>query len=421
MLEIKEEFKKLIPPLTSEEFNQLEQNCLAEGIREAILTWNGFIIDGHNRYEIANKWNLDFQTKSKHFKDELDVKIWMVNNQFGRRNLQDFVKGELMKALEELEKQKGKEKQLQTLRKGIETPDLSIIDKTETHDTRKIVAEKLGWSTGKKAQFDVVVKKAPEEVKQKLRTGEVSINQAYQEIKKEEKEFIKQEKKIEQEKIINEIENTKFKNIETEIEKGWYKVGNQYLYYGSNTDIEFINKLPKAKFCFADPPYNAGVDEWDFNFKWELDYLQEYADVIAVTPGGWNACNFYKETKMNYIWEMFCWISNGMTHGRCGYANVIKTSIFGNVKPKITQDFWKITIKTSESEDTKHKGRKPYDFMIHLIDLFTVENDIVIDPFAGSGTTLLLCENMKRISYNAEVNKEYCIDIIKRIGTYERI
>ena len=68
MLEIKEEFKKLIPPLTSEEFNQLEQNCLAEGIREAILTWNGFIIDGHNRYEIATKWNLDFQTKSKHFR-----------------------------------------------------------------------------------------------------------------------------------------------------------------------------------------------------------------------------------------------------------------------------------------------------------------------------------------------------------------
>ena len=206
MLEIKEEFKKLIPPLTSEEFNQLEQNCLAEGIREAILTWNGFIIDGHNRYEIATKWNLDFQTKSKHFKDELDAKIWMVNNQFGRRNLQDFVKGELMKALEELEKQKGKEKQLQTLKKGIETPVLSIIDKTETHNTRNIVAEKLGWSTGKKAQFDVIVKKAPEEVKEKLRTGEVSINQVYQEIKKEEKK-IERDKKIEEVKAKIEEEN----------------------------------------------------------------------------------------------------------------------------------------------------------------------------------------------------------------------
>jgi len=423
MLEIKEEFKKLIPPLTAEEFKQLEENCLNEGIREAILTWNGFIIDGHNRHEIATKWNLDYQTKSKHFNSELDAKIWMVNNQFGRRNLQDFVKGELMKELEELEKQKGQQiyKEKAIFKGNQHSAPLSTMDNEPKHDTRKIIADKLGWGIGKKARFDVVVKKAPEEIKEKLRTGEVSINQVYQEIKKEEKEFIKQEKKIEQEKIINSIQNTKFKNIETEIEKGWYKVGNQYLYYGSNTDKEFINKLPKAKFCFADPPYNAGVDEWDFNFKWELDYLQEYADVIAVTPGGWNACNFYKETKMNYIWEMFCWISNGMTHGKCGYANVIKTSIFGNVKPKISQDFWKITIKTSETQDTKHKGRKPYDFMIHLIDLFTDENDIIIDVFSGSGTTLLLCEKMNRISYNAELNKEYCIDIIKRIGVYERI
>lgn len=231
----------------------------------------------------------------------------------------------------------------------------------------------------------------------------------------------KEEKKKEQELIIQSIENHPLKEIETNIEKGWYKVGNQFLYYGSNTDKEFKSKLPKAKFAFADPPYNAGVDEWDYNFKWQLDYLQEFADIVAVTPGGWNACNFYKETQMNYIWEMFCWISNGMTHGKCGYANVIKTSIFGNVKPKISQDFWQISIKTSESDDTKHKGRKPYDFMIHLIDLFTVENDVVIDPFAGSGTTLLMCEKMNRISYNAELDKQYCIDIIKRIGTYERI
>ena len=419
-LEIKEEFKKLIPPLSKEEYDQLQTNCLNEGIREAILTWNGFIIDGHNRYEIAKRWDLEFTTESKSFKDELDVKIWMAYNQLGRRNLQDFVKGELMKTIEELERQKGKEVYKETVGRP-KKESLSIIDNNLKHNTRQIVAEKLGWSTGKKAQFDVVVKKAPEEVKEKLRTGEVSINKVYQDIKKEEKQKEKEEKRKEQELIIQSIENNPLKEIETNIEKGWYKVGNQFLYYGSNTDEEFKSKLPKAKFAFADPPYNAGVDEWDFNFKWELDYLQEFADVVAVTPGGWNACNFYKETQMNYIWEMFCWISNGMTHGKCGYANVIKTSIFGNVKPKISQDFWKITIKTSESEDTKHKGRKPYDFMIHLIDLFTNENDIIIDPFAGSGTTLLMSEQMNRVSYNAELDKQYCIDIIKRIGTYERI
>ena len=423
MIQIKDEFKKLIPALTAEEFKQLEQNCLDEGIREKIITWNEFIIDGHNRYEIATRWNLEYETESKTFDNELDVKIWMVKNQFGRRNLEDFVKGELMKTLEDLEKQKGVQvyKEKAIFKGNQHSAPLSIIDNEPKHNTQKIVAEKLGWSTGKKAQFDVVVKKAPEEIKVKLRTGEVSINQAYQDIKKKEKQIQIAEKKEEQKQIIESITNIELKNIETTIEKGWYKVGKQFLYFGSNTDKEFIEKLPKAKFAFADPPYNAGVDKWDFDYKWELDYIENYADVVAVTPGGWNTCNFYKETNMNYIWEMFCWITNGMTHGKCGYANVIKTSIFGKVKPKISQDFWKINIDISKTEDTKHKGRKPYDFMIHLIDMFTNEKDIIIDVFAGSGTTLLMCEKMNRISYNAEIDKQYCIDIIKRIGTYERI
>jgi hypothetical protein len=78
MIQIKEEFKKLIPALTNEEFKQLESNCINEGIREKIITWNGFIIDGHNRYEIATRWNLDYQTESKYFKDEEAVKEWMI-------------------------------------------------------------------------------------------------------------------------------------------------------------------------------------------------------------------------------------------------------------------------------------------------------------------------------------------------------
>ena len=412
MLEIKKEFKELIPALTAEEFKQLEDNCLAEGIREKIITWNGYIIDGHNRYEIATRWNLDFETESKSFKDENAVKEWMINNQFGRRNLSNYQRSVLALQLEEVFKEKAK----QNLSEGGKGFQIS-----EKVNSVKQVSKVAQVSHDTIAKVKKIQEKAPDEIKAKLQTGEVSINQAYKEIKKEEKQKEKEEKRKEQELIIQSIENNPLKDIETNLEKGWYKVGKQFLYYGSNTDKEFIAKLPKAKFAFADPPYNAGVDEWDFNFKWELDYLQDFADVVAVTPGGWNACNFYKETKMNYIWEMFCWISNGMTHGRCGYANVIKTSIFGNVKPKISQDFWKITIKTSESEDTKHKGRKPYDFMIHLIDLFTNEKDIIIDPFAGSGTTLLMSEQMNRTSYNAELDKQYCIDIIKRVGNYERI
>lgn len=198
-LEIKEELKKLIPALTQEEFKQLEENCLEEGIREAIITWNGYIIDGHNRYEIANKWNLDFQTKSKHFENEIDVKIWMANNQLGRRNLSDYVKGELFEEIEKLLKEKGKKTQ------GNRTDILSTNDK-KSHNTQEIIADKLGWSTGKKAQFDVVKKKAPEDIKEKLRNNELTIHAAYKEIKKEEK---KEERlqKIEEVKQKIEAEN----------------------------------------------------------------------------------------------------------------------------------------------------------------------------------------------------------------------
>lgn len=209
MLEIKEEFKKLIPSLTTEEFKQLEENCLAEGIREAILTWNGFIIDGHNRYEIATKWNLDYQTKSKYFKNEEEVKEWMILNQFGRRNLSNYQRSVLALQLEEVFKEKAKENQI---RKPESVKQISAEQKPI--ETRKELAKVANVSHDTIAKVKVIEAKAPEEVKAKLSTGEVSINQVYQEIKKEEKKEERDKKieevkaKIEEENLI--IENKKY-------------------------------------------------------------------------------------------------------------------------------------------------------------------------------------------------------------------
>lgn len=182
MLEIKKEFKDLIPALTAEEFKQLEDNCLAEGIREKILTWNGIIIDGHNRYEIANKWNLDYETESKHFKSEDDVKEWMILNQFGRRNLSNYQRSVLALELEGLFKEKAKEKE------HIRKTTSQISDESFPEiSTKKELAKVASVSHDTIAKVKKIQEKAPEEVKEKLKTGEVSINQAYKEIKKEEK------------------------------------------------------------------------------------------------------------------------------------------------------------------------------------------------------------------------------------------
>ena len=227
-------------------------------------------------------------------------------------------------------------------------------------------------------------------------------------------------KNIEQEKIKALREDSKNTFIEPlKVKQGeWFELGKHKIYCGSNLDDNFINNLPNCSFAFADPPYNANVDEWDSGFTWNQDYLQNYAKVVAVTPGGWQANKLYIDSKMNYIWELACWIKNGMTHGKCGYSNWIKIAIFAKEqnKPKISQDFKEITIKTSETIETSHKGRKPYPLMEWLIDMFTEVEDVVIDPFLGSGTTLLQCEKMGRICYAAEMNIDYCNDIVERFN-----
>ena len=317
-------------------------------------------------------------------------------------------------------------------RENLTSEESSTLQPTSTPqpkpiETKQEAAQKLGFNKQQVERFQTLAqhKDIVEQVKQEARANDdlatrTAVLQAVKFKDKEEKKehirvIVEEAKK--QEAIQNPYEDLQ------EMKTGWYRIGKQFLYCGSNTDKEFIDNLPRCVFGFADPPYNANVDEWDSNFKWAQDYLENIADIVAVTPGGWNAYNFYNETKMNYIWEMFCWINNGMTHGKCGFANVIKTAIFSKGKVKIPQDFWQISIKINTTEDTKHKGRKPYEYMVHLLDLFSKSGSNIVDCFAGSGTTLILCEKMNRISYNAELNKEYCSDIIKRSGVkdYEYI
>lgn len=206
MVEIKKEFKELIPTLTPEEFKQLEDNCIAEGIREKILTWNGYIIDGHNRYEIATKWNLDYETESKFFKSEDEVKEWMILNQFGRRNLTLYQRTVLALELEGLFKEKAKDSKSEKVSHFRQTGE--VLSNLTKPDTREQLSKVANVGTGTISMVKKIQEKAPEEVKEKLKTGEVSINQAYQEIKKEEKKAKRQQvieqtkEKLEQEELI---------------------------------------------------------------------------------------------------------------------------------------------------------------------------------------------------------------------------
>lgn len=108
---IDSEFQSLIPPLSDDEYERLEKSILAEGVRDPIITWNGTIIDGHNRYNICDEHGIPFKTVEREFASRDAAKIWIIENQFGRRNLSKYDRSVLALQLEFMYAEQAKQRQ----------------------------------------------------------------------------------------------------------------------------------------------------------------------------------------------------------------------------------------------------------------------------------------------------------------------
>lgn len=86
-LKINMEFKHLIRPLKEQEYLQLEANIISDGCRDAIITWKGYIVDGHNRYKICTDHNIPFAVMEMDFECKEAAIAWICANQLGRRNI----------------------------------------------------------------------------------------------------------------------------------------------------------------------------------------------------------------------------------------------------------------------------------------------------------------------------------------------
>jgi len=205
-MEIWKELKDLIPPLSKDEYQALENSIKTEGVRDPLsvaqIDGETVLIDGHNRHGIATKHGLSFDTRlieTVTTKDE--AVVWMIDNQQGRRNLTDGWKWELAQTKREVLLRKGKEKISETRKIDNKTnprksdSSLSIIDKDESidpspkHNTQKELATSLGWSTGKVAMADKVWKEAAPDVKEKVKSGDMSISAAYKQTRKKDDSY----------------------------------------------------------------------------------------------------------------------------------------------------------------------------------------------------------------------------------------
>jgi 16S rRNA G966 N2-methylase RsmD len=394
MIVIREEFKKLIPALTGEEFKQLEANILSEGIRDPLVLWKGYLVDGHNRYAIATEHGLDYKTVNKDFKDSNEVKLWMIDNQSGRRNLTDGWKYKLQQVKKEILLEKGKEKKVEAGKLYGENHKkeelLSTIDKT-SHNTQKEIAKALDWSTGKVAMADIVFKKATPELEEKVLSNEVTINQAYQEIKKEEKK----EQKEQERKELAEIGKTK--KIDIDFRLGDFE--------------EVFADIPDGSIdcIITDPPYPYEFIEcWSKLSRVAKRVLKPHGFCIAYSgqmylPEVMQRMN----ENLDYYWTFAVYhegqtqIVNGINL-MCRWKPVL---IFQNGKKKIENTFQDYFI-SEQREKNGHDWQQSKSGVGYLIEMFTKEGDTILEPFAGSGTTIIAAREKKRNIIAAELDEK---------------
>ncbi len=227
-----------------------------------------------------------------------------------------------------------------------------------------------------------------------------------------------------------------------------FALGDHLLACGDCRDKELVARLVgtrKIKAVISDPPYGVAVTESKEGFQTlkknkviENDHLQsdgEYraftgAWIKAVTPHLAKKNSFYIFNSDKMIFALregmhdvglkFCqlliWVKTHSVIGRMDYApqhELIAYGWFG------THEFVKakdksVIVYPKPNKSSFHPTTKPVGLIRRLILNSTRIGDVVYDGFLGSGTTLLACEQTKRVCVGIELDPEYCQTIITR-------
>ena len=350
---IDQEFKNLIPPLTQEEYDKLEESILNEGCRDALVIWNEILVDGHNRYEICKKHNIPFATIQKEFNDRNDVIIWMINNQFARRNLPAYERARLALRLKPALAEKAKENLVTHTSEGYQGCQNS--DKAPI-DTKKEIAKAAGVSHDTIAKVAKIEEKATPEIKKQLSTGDISINQAYKQIKKEEK---REERKEAIEQQISKPSSGSFVDIYTTEKKYRVIYADPPWSYGDKQNIDGLGgaekhypTMPLNDIC--ELPIPAAEDA--VLFLWVTSPMLEDSFKVVKAWGF--------KYKTSFVWDK---VAHNMGH----YNSVRHEFLFVCTKGTCLPDVPKLYDSVISIERTEH-SKKPKEFRDMIDTLYPI-------------------------------------------------
>ena len=176
-------------------------------------------------------------------------------------------------------------------------------------------------------------------------------------------------------------------------------------------DVDILMEGKKADMVFTDPPYgmnavkNSGVlskKYKDIRNDDSIDVaIKSFQLLDADIPAIWWGANYYANALPNKShWIVWDKNNGGSDQMDCELA-------WTNLKGATRQ-----YTQASEKKNRVHPTQKPVDLIVWSIK--KIDGNNVIDPFLGSGSTLIACEKTKRKCYGMEIDPHYCDVIVKR-------
>lgn len=265
-LKIDKEFEDLLPVLSLEELENLENSIMQYGLLDPIKIWQEpdtgewIIIDGHNRYNILKKHNIDWHYWQDYkIMSELetreDVKQWMFEQQLGRRNLSPEEKYDIVQKFKDMFQKKAKQNQSSG---GKGKSNLKKVN------VQKEMAKATGISVGSYYKLDYIKKHGSEEINRQLHDKEISIDKAFQ--------MVKNPKPTEKESITPEQRIIQFDNRMNEIDKEISSL---------KTERETLMRRRRSLFESLDIPFTV---KYRFSqrkgnpYAWECQIYIEFSD-----------------------------------------------------------------------------------------------------------------------------------------------
>lgn len=245
--------------------------------------------------------------------------------------------------------------------------------------------------------------------------------------------------------ILKDIEGSKeddfdveqaLKEIEEPISKlgDIWVLGRHRLMCGDSTKKEQVLHLmnnQKIDILFTDPPYNMSFNGRSGNFEiikndnleekeFEI-FIDKFLNIVKelIKPNAYYICCnwfFYGLLQLK-LQPKACivWAKNTFGLGK-GYRHQHEFILFdGYIKESIKNetDLWQIERETKY----EHPTQKPVDLVVRAVKNSSKENDLIIDLFGGSGSTLIAAEQTQRTCYMMELDPKYCDVIIRRWET----